>query len=112
MLQLVVPQQEGAGEGIDHGRAGPGLLAAFQTNVVVDADPGQSGQFLAAQPGRTAQAGTGRQADVLRGHPGPAGAQEAPQLAAPADLLLAVHVFRSVGPATSAAYAWGALPYP
>lgn len=71
VLVLVVLQEEGAGEGIDHGRAGPGLLAALQADVVVDADPGQGGQFLTAQPGRTAQAGTGRQAGLLWAHPGP-----------------------------------------
>jgi hypothetical protein len=51
VLVLGVVQAENAGEGVDDGGAGPGFLAAFQAGVVVDADPGEGGEFLAAQPG-------------------------------------------------------------
>jgi hypothetical protein len=43
---LVDGQAEGAGEGVDNGQAGPCLLAAFETGVVVDADASEGGQFL------------------------------------------------------------------
>lgn len=66
VLVLVVLQREGAGEGADHGRAGPSLLAVLQADVVVDADPGQGGQFLAPQPGRAPQAGADLEAGCSR----------------------------------------------
>jgi hypothetical protein len=50
----IVVQAQGAGEGVDDAGAGPGLLAALQTGVVVDADPGEGGQLLAAQAGGAA----------------------------------------------------------
>jgi hypothetical protein len=55
VLVLVLGQAQGAGESVDDGGAGAGLLAAFQPGVVIDAHPGQGGQFLAAQPRRPAQ---------------------------------------------------------
>jgi hypothetical protein len=57
LVQVVVlglVQLQRTGQSIDDLRAGPGLLAAFQAGVVVDADPGQGGQLLAAQSRRTA----------------------------------------------------------
>jgi hypothetical protein len=87
VLAFGIVQAEGAREGVDDGRAGPGLLAALQAGVVVDADPGQGGQFLTAQPGRAAHSRTDRQTDLAGRDPRATGAQEAPQLTTAADLL-------------------------
>ena len=87
VLVLGVVQAEDAGEGVDDSGAGPGLLAAFQAGVVVDADPGEGGEFLTAQPRGAAQAGAGGQPGLGGGDLGAPGAQEPPQLTAPAALL-------------------------
>lgn len=42
---------QGAGEGIEDGGAGAGLLAVFQAHAEVDADAGEGGQLLAGKPG-------------------------------------------------------------
>ncbi|GHA28766.1 hypothetical protein GCM10010303_44060 [Streptomyces purpurascens] len=82
---LGVVESQGAGEGVEHGGAGAGLLAAFQTDVVVDAHPGERRQLLTAQAGGATQTGTDREADLLGEGLGATGAQELPQL--PAALL-------------------------
>jgi hypothetical protein len=89
VLVLGFVQAENAGDGVDDGGAGPGLLAAFQAGVVVDADPGEGGEFLTAQARGAAQACAGRQPGLGGGDLGAPGAQEPPQLTAPAALLLA-----------------------
>jgi hypothetical protein len=43
VFTLGLLRAEGAGEGVDDGWAGAGLLAALQAGVVVDADPGPPG---------------------------------------------------------------------
>src|SRR5205823_13663019 len=91
VLVLLVVHAQGAGEGIEDGGAGAGLLAALQTYVVVDADAGEGGQLLAAQPGGAADAGADGQADVLGAGLGPAGAQVAAQLGALAVRALGCH---------------------
>ena len=48
VLVLVGFQAERAGKSIDYLGAGPGFLAAFEPDVVVVADAGQGGEFLAA----------------------------------------------------------------
>ena len=77
---LLVVQEQHAGQGVDHGRTGPGLLAAFQAGVVVDGHAGQGGQFLAPQPGRAPRPGAGGQAHVGGPHAGAPGPQEPAQL--------------------------------
>jgi hypothetical protein len=56
-------------------------VAAFELGVVVDADPGQHGDFLAAQARDAPVTAVGGQAGLLRGDPGPPGGQEIPDLA-------------------------------
>jgi hypothetical protein len=86
VLVFGVVQLQGAG--VDDGGTGPGLLAAFQAYVVVDADPGERGQLLAAQAGGAAKAGTDREADLFGCGPGAAGTQEPAQLGAAVAALL------------------------
>jgi hypothetical protein len=74
MVVLLVVQVQGAGEGVQDGGAGAGLLAAFHAYVVVDADPGQGGQFLPAQSRGAAQSGADGEAGLLGAGPGAAGA--------------------------------------
>ena len=62
-------------------------IPPLQAGVVVDADPGQERDFLAAQPGDTPVAAVGGQARLLRGDPGPPGDQEV------ADLVPVVHAY-------------------
>ncbi len=82
VLVFLVVHVQGAGEGVQDGGAGAGLLAAFQADVVVDADARQGGQFLPAQSGRAAEAGADGEADVFGAGLGAAGAQIAAQLRA------------------------------
>jgi hypothetical protein len=98
VLVLSFVQAQGTGDGVDDRRAGAGLLAAFQAGVVVDADPGESGEFLPAQPGRAAQPRAGRQPGLGGGALGTARAQEPTQLAAAA--LLTTHGLQCASPLT------------
>ena len=63
MFVLVFGQAKGPGERVDHFRAGPGLPAAFEPDVVVVADAGKGGQLLAPQP-RGASETVHRHADL------------------------------------------------
>lgn len=91
VLVLLVVHAQGAGEGVEHGRAGAGLLAALEADVVVDADAGEGGQLLAAQPWGAAYAGADGEADVIGAGLGAAGAQVAAQLGALAVRALGCH---------------------
>jgi hypothetical protein len=82
-LALVGVQQQRPGQGLDHPGARPGLPAAFQPRVVVDAHARERGEFLAAQPRGAPRGGRGRQADIRRADAFAAGAQEAAQLGRP-----------------------------
>jgi hypothetical protein len=98
---------EGAGDGAEVGlfggvelqRAGDGLQdavggvaerAALQPDVVVDAQPGQGGDLLAAQPRHPPLAPGHRQPDRLGADPRPAGGQKL------RDLGPLVHVFQDM----------------
>ncbi len=96
VLVLLLAQLQGTGEGVEDGRAGPRLPAAFQPGVVVDAHARQGGQFLPAQPRGAAQPGARRQARLLGRHLSAPGTQEAPQLGAPgaATVFLMTHAYR------------------
>ena len=59
-LVFLLVQEQRAGQGIDHGRAGPGLLAAFQARVVVDGHP---------RPGWPVPRAAARACDASRGRP-------------------------------------------
>jgi hypothetical protein len=48
-------------------------VPAFELGVVVDADPGEHSDFLAAQTRHAPVPAVGDQAGLLRGDPGPAG---------------------------------------
>jgi hypothetical protein len=93
VLVLGVVEVQGAGESVEHGGAGAGLLAAFQADVVVDADAGERGQFLAAQTGGAASARAYGEADLVGARLGAPRVQEPAQLAvaAPVCALLGCH---------------------
>ncbi|GAA4072884.1 hypothetical protein GCM10022233_57620 [Streptomyces shaanxiensis] len=98
MLAFGLFQTQGAGEGVEHRGTGPGLLAAFQAGVVVDADAGEGGQFLTAQTGCAAQSRADRETGLGGGGPDPADAQEAAQLGAPRRWAAHVSCLRVCGP--------------
>ena len=54
-----VVELEGAGEGVEDGGGHPGEGAALQPGVVLDADPGEGGDFSAPQAGHPAEADLG-----------------------------------------------------
>lgn len=68
VLVFGVAQAKSASEGVDGGGAGAGLRAVLAMCVVVVADPGEGGHFLAAQAGRAAQPSADRQTDVVGCH--------------------------------------------
>ncbi len=82
VLVFGIVESQDARQAVEHRRAGTGFLALFDADVVVDAHPGQGGQFLAAQAGGAAQAGADRQADVARRDPAAPGPQEPSEFAA------------------------------
>lgn len=92
MLVLLVVHVQRAGEGVEDGGAGAGLLAALEAYVVVDADAGEGGQLLAAQAGSAAYAGADGEADVFGAGLGAAGAKVATQLGSLAVRALGWHV--------------------
>jgi len=53
---LGLVQLQGAGDALEDAVGRPGGPAAFQAGVVVDADPGEERDLLAAQPGDPAVA--------------------------------------------------------
>ena len=59
----------------------PAQIAALQAGVVVDADPGEQRDLLAAKPRDAPVAAVGRQPGLIRGDPGPPGDQELADLA-------------------------------
>ena len=77
---------QGAGESFQHAVGDAAEVAAFEAGVVVDAHPGEQGDFLAAQAGDPAGTAVDRQPRLLRGDLGASGGQEVP------DLGSAVHV--------------------
>jgi hypothetical protein len=79
-----VVELERPGERFEHAVGGAGDVSAFQARVVLDADAGQGGDLLAAQP-RNAATAVGRQPCLLGRDPGAAGGEEL------ADLLLGLH---------------------
>ena len=76
MLAFARVQAEYTGDGVEHLRGVAQGAALFQPDVVVDAEPGDLGEFLPAQTGNPPSAPVVAQAHVLRGQPGPAGAKE------------------------------------
>ena len=66
------------GDGIQHAVGDSGEVAAFQSGVVVGADPGQHGYF--SRRAGDAPPAVGGQAGLLGGDPGPWGGQELPYL--------------------------------
>ncbi len=56
-----------AGECVKDGVGGAAGVAAFQAGVVVEADPGQECNLLAAEPGDVPAAAVGGQARLVRG---------------------------------------------
>ncbi|MBW8698022.1 hypothetical protein MBT84_00415 [Streptomyces sp. MBT84] len=112
VLVFLVVHAQGAGEGVEDGGAGAGLLAAFQAHVVVDADAGEGGQLLAAQTRGAADAGADGETDMLGAGLGAAGAQKAAQLGALAVRALGCHVFQSHPLYTAARGGGGPCHYP
>lgn len=87
-------------------RGGVGLAAPLQPDVVVDADPGQRGKLLPAQPRSAAQSRARRKPHLLGPHLRPAGLQVSAEFGAPR--------FRRCHPAILAGGdgAWGAVSGP
>src|SRR5207248_10213657 len=69
-------QAQGAGDGVQDGFGEVEGAALFQADVVIDADAGQQGEFLAAQAGDPSPAAVVRQSQLLGPQPGPSGAEE------------------------------------
>ena len=79
-----------AGDGLQDAVGGVGERAALQPDVVVDAEPGQGGDLLAAQPRHPPLAAGHRQPDRLWAYPRPAGGQKL------RDLRPLIHVFQDM----------------
>jgi hypothetical protein len=62
---------ERAGDGVQDGVGGAPEIAAFQTGVVLDADPGEEGDLLAAQTRHSPMPAPGRQPCLFGEPPGP-----------------------------------------
>src|SRR5690242_6927409 len=77
---LGLVELERAGDGLQHGVGDAGQVALFQARVVVGADTGEHGDFLAAQPGNAPVAAVEGQPGLLRGDPGAAGDKEVPHI--------------------------------
>ena len=54
VVALGLVQQQGIRDGLQDVVGDAGQVAAFQTGVVLDADPGEEGDLGAAQPGNAA----------------------------------------------------------
>ncbi len=79
VLALGLVEAENASQRIEYLLGGLGRPALFQANVVVDADPGQVGDLLAAQPGDPAAA-VGGDSGGRRVDPGTPGSQKAREI--------------------------------
>ncbi len=78
---LVRVEAQDVRDGVQHLGRGMAAAALLQAYVVVDADPGELGEFLAAQarhPAAAAEAGARPQARVLRAYPGTPRSEEFP----------------------------------
>ena len=102
MGALGVVELKRASQCLQHALGGSAHVAALQPRVVRDADAGQDGDLLAAQPGNAAAA-VRRQPGLLGRDPGAAGGEEL------ADLLSWFPRETSVDQARSA---WESLPVP
>jgi len=80
--QFLLVEAHRCGECVQNPAARIVLASLLEADVVVDAYPGQCGEFLAAQARRAAQARSLREADVGGADPGPPGLQELAQLVA------------------------------
>ena len=56
MLALCGVEAERAGDGFEDAGGYPSEIAAFEFGVVLDADPGESGDFATTEPGNSALA--------------------------------------------------------
>ena len=88
MLPLGVVELKRPGHRMQHALGYARQVSAFEARVVVDADPGQQGDLLAAQPGDAAIAPVRGQAGTLRRDPGAPRGQEV------ADVLAVVHALQ------------------
>src|SRR4051812_1194377 len=77
-----VLEVERVGEGVEDALGGATEAAALHPYVVVDRDPGQHGDLLAAQPGDPSVPSVRRQPRLLGRDPGAAGAEEVTDLRA------------------------------
>jgi hypothetical protein len=73
---LLPVQPQSAGEPVQDGTTGIGLLALLEPDVVVDRQAGERGDLFTAQPGRPPRPGASGQADIAGAHARPAGSQE------------------------------------
>ena len=112
MLPFVLLHPERSSEGVDHLRAGPGLLAPLEPDVVVAADPGQGGEFLTPQPGGPPQTLVDWESDLGRGDLCPPGTQETAQLGGWSSGGWVGHGVQDDSPAVRASLVWGGLSNP
>jgi hypothetical protein len=84
-----VVELEGVRDGVEDFLRGTREMAAFEADVVVDADAGEHGDLFAAQARHAPVAAVSGQAGLLRGDPGAAGGQEL------ADVALGTHAVQA-----------------
>ena len=94
---------QGTGDGFEDAVGDTGEVAALEPGVVVDADPGEHGDLLAAQARHPPVGAVGRQSDVLWGDAGAAGGEE---------LAHVVPVDHADHATTGPSRAWGVLSLP
>ena len=80
---------QGPADAFEHRLGDAFGVAAFEPGVVLDAHPGDQGDFFAAEPGHAASAAEVGQADLFGGEPGPPCGQELP------DVVRSVHATES-----------------
>lgn len=65
MCPFVGVELQRVGQSVHDGRAGVAFAALFEADVVVDAEPGECGEFLPSKPGYTPPARGGGQSDLV-----------------------------------------------
>lgn len=78
MFAFGVTEAEGTGDAVEYLVRDVRRAALLEVDVVVDADPGQQREFLAAQPRDTPPPGPRGEPGLPRGDPGATGAQDSP----------------------------------
>ena len=80
MDPLGLVELQRGGQGVEDALGDPAEIAPLEPDVVVDADPGEQGDLLPAEPGDASVAAVRGQAGPIRADPGPPRAQELARL--------------------------------